>query len=554
MGSGRIVYDQPKKDEKKTPAIQKCSSCNDELLFNEKTIRHENRWYHSRCFTPIPKYTKVKKPVKLPKTKQKTNRVDPYLIAISVGIFGLLFSTAYFVFSTLTIISISVAAVVIFIQLFSSRPLDATRRYKKRLPSFFSLFLMISPFVFGVLVAIDGYSLWQSISQSILLWGLTMTFWSTMLFIPLSVYSKYKEDTQKESNYFPSISIIIPAYNEEKVIANTIEALLSEDYPKKEIIMVNDGSTDKTLEVGNRYKNQIKILSKENGGKATAMNYALRYCSGEIIVVVDADTIIGLGSLKELMQGFQSDKVAAVAGNVKIRNVNNLITGCQSLEYIASIQVARRVFDYFGSIPIVPGALGAFRKSALIAAGIYDKSTIVEDFDCTLKVAKSGFTVSGNVKAIAYTEAPNTLKDFIKQRKRWYRGNLQVYKRHFDIFRNPRFGFLQRLSFPFMLLSAIIMPIVGFLVLASTILTILEGGIIFVVRTMVFFVLLQFLLSLLALRIDGESPKLAALSVFLVLGYKQLLDILLIRAILEAVFKRKATWTSAKRIGLEKKS
>jgi len=553
MASCKIVFEHPKRDENETSTTQRCSSCNDELLFDEKTIRHENNWYHSRCFQPIPKYTKVKKLlVKLPKKrKQKTIKgVDPYLIAITVAIFAALFTMAYFVLSTLTIISISVAAVIIFFQLFSARPLETKYRYKKRLPSFFSLFLMISPFVFGTLVAIDGYSLWQSVSQSILLWGMTMTFWSTMLFIPLSVYSKYKEDNQKESNYFPSISVIIPAYNEEKVIANTIEALIGEDYPKKEILMVNDGSTDKTLEIANRYKNQIKVLSKKNGGKATAMNYALRYCSGEIIVVVDADTIIGVGSLKQLAQGFQSDKVAAVAGNVKIRNRNNLITGCQSLEYIASIQVARRVFDYFGSIPIVPGALGAFRKSALIASGVYDKSTIVEDFDITLKVAKSGYVVQGTVKATAYTEAPTTLRDFIKQRKRWYRGNLQVYKRHFNILRNPRFGFLQRLSFPFMLLSAVIMPIIGFLILTSTILTIFNGGIIFVLQILAFFACLQCLQSLLALRIDGESPKLAALSVFFVLGYKQLLDILLIKAILETIFKRNATWTRAKRIGL----
>ncbi|MCH7967424.1 MAG: glycosyltransferase [Thaumarchaeota archaeon] len=537
-------------DDDKTSRIQKCASCNGELLFNEKTVRHENNWYHSKCFTPIPKYTKVKKPPKLPKRTQKPKRIDPYLIVLTGLIFAVLFTTAYFMFSTLTLISISAAAVVIFIQLFSSGPLETKYKYKRRIPSFFSLFLMISPFVFGTLVAIDGYSLWQSISKSILLWGLTMTFWSTMLFIPLSVYSKYKEDNQKESKYFPSISIIIPAYNEEKIIANTIEGLLSEDYPEKEIVMVNDGSTDKTLEVANKYKNQIKILSKSNGGKATAMNYALNYCSGEIIVVVDADTIIGVGSLKELVQGFQSEKVAAIAGNIKIRNVSNWITGCQSLEYIASIQVIRRVFDYFGAIPIVPGALGAFRKSALMASGVYDKSTIVEDFDCTLKVAKAGYIVQGTVKAIAYTEAPNTIRDFIKQRKRWYRGNLQVYKRHIDILRNPRFGFLQRLAFPFMLLSAVIMPIVGVLVLASTILTALQGEIIFVVQTIVFFTCLQFLVSLLALRIDGESPKLAALSIFSVFGYKQLLDFLLIRAIFETLFKRKATWTSAKRIGI----
>ncbi len=478
-------------------------------------------------------------------------RIDPILIFLSVIIFGILFVVSYWMFSTLTIISIGIGSAVILYQLFTSRPLQEKYSYKKKLPSSFSLFVLITPVVFGVIMAFEGYSLWDSLTKAIIVWGLTMTFWSTMFFIPLAVYGKYREADLQNPTIFPTLSIIIPAYNEEKVIAHTIEALISEDYQKKEIIVVNDGSTDKTLEIAKSYQQEIKIINKQNGGKASALNCGLRYASGEIIVIVDADTIIGLGSLKELVKGFQSNKrVAAIAGNIKVRNRQNLLTWCQALEYIASIQITRRAFDYFGSIPIVPGALGAFSRSSIDESGLYDKSTIVEDFDTTVKVAKSGFVIQGSTKATAYTEAPATFSDFIKQRKRWYRGNLQVYLKHFNVLLNPRFGFLQRLSFPFMIFSALLMPFVGFAVIASVIITLIQGEVFFVLQIFLLFIILQYLQSLLALRIDGEGLKVALYSVFFVIGYKQLLDALLIKAIFEMAFKKKASWTSAKRIGL----
>jgi cellulose synthase/poly-beta-1,6-N-acetylglucosamine synthase-like glycosyltransferase len=143
-----------------------------------------------------------------------------------------------------------------------------------------------------------------------------------MLFVPMAVLSKYKEDIQPDVKSYPKISVIIPAYNEEKVIANTIEGLLETKYPKKEIIFVDDGSKDKTLEIASHYKDKIKVLHKENGGKATAINYGVLYSTGEIIVIVDADTIIGRQSLKEIVKGFEiNEHVAAVAGNI---NKNNL--------------------------------------------------------------------------------------------------------------------------------------------------------------------------------------------------------------------------------------
>ena len=161
---------------------------------------------------------------------------------------------------------------------------------------------------------------------------------------------------------FPKISVIIPAYNEEKVVANTIEGLLETKYPNKEIIFVDDGSTDSTLAIASRYKEKIRVLHKENGGKSTALNYGIVYAKGDIVVIVDADTIIGRNSLKEIVKGFEIDEhVAAVAGNIKVRNRMNIITKCQALEYITGIQIVRRAFDIFGSITS-PRSFGCIQK------------------------------------------------------------------------------------------------------------------------------------------------------------------------------------------------
>jgi cellulose synthase/poly-beta-1,6-N-acetylglucosamine synthase-like glycosyltransferase len=370
-----------------------------------------------------------------------------------------------------------------------------------------------------------------------------------MLFVPMSVLSKKRENLQPDLTHFPKVSVIIPAYNEEKVIRKTLESMIDTRYPRKEIIFVDDGSIDKTLEIAKKFKNNITILHKVNGGKASALNYGLVYAKGEIIVVVDADTIIGKNSLKEIVKGFEiNENVAAVAGNVKVRNRVNWITKCQALEYLVGIQVIRRAFDAFGSITVVPGALGAFKKSFVSDTGAYGKETIVEDFDQTIKLLKAGLITQGSVKAVAYTQAPDTLSDFAKQRKRWYRGNIQVLKRHSDALINPRFGNLQKLALPYLFLGMIITPIIGFTALANVILGILSGDGWWVLEAAGVFMVVHFLMSALAIRIDDEDPKLLLYSGFLLFGFKQIVDFLLLKALIEQLMGKKATWTSARRV------
>ena len=489
--------------------------------------------------------------------KSKDDKVkvkkDPIVLGLTIAIFAVLISGVYFILGPINMFAMGIGGIMtVYYMLQASNKLFSQNKPGKHKPSVFLIFLIMSPFIIGGMIIYEGFSLLESPSRIILLWAMTISFFTTMLFVPLAVLSKHREDARPDVKSYPKISVIIPAYNEEKVITHTINGLLETKYPNKEIIFVDDGSTDKTLEIANQFKGKITVLHKENGGKATALNYGIECSNGEIIVIVDADTIIGRNALKDIIKGFEvHDKVAAVAGNIKVRNRTNWITKCQALEYITGIQIVRRAFDVFGSITIVPGALGAFKKSMLQECGSYGKDTIVEDYDQTIKLLKAGLTTSGSTKATAYTEAPNTLKDFVQQRKRWFRGNIQVFKRHSDALTNPRFGYLQKLSLPYLFLGMVITPIVGLTAIANAIFGIIMGDGLYVLQVTSIFVGVHYLMTALALRIDGEDMKLLPFAGFLVFGYKQIVDVLLLGALIENLRNKKAIWTSAKRIGVE---
>jgi cellulose synthase/poly-beta-1,6-N-acetylglucosamine synthase-like glycosyltransferase len=599
-------------------ALQKCNYCKNEIKLNQKSIRLQNKWFHSECLKtsslleqkistiqqkptklppekPIvvfktktiseeiyaPKLQKTHTDVKTvnqitlptpqvtplenekqkdkPKKQEKPHRIptktlikkptpDPVLILLTIAIFLVLVYTAYSIFSTLSLAAIGAASLIVFYHLLSRKPPQTQYRYKTKGASFYSICVLIMPFVFGTLMALDGHMTFLTVTQAIFVWSLALSFWQTMLFVPLAIRSVTRETLLPAPVQYPRITVIVPAYNEEKVIQTTIESLLATDYPDKEIIVVDDGSTDKTLEIARRYSDKIKVIHKENGGKASALNQGLLYATGDIVAVVDADTIIGHSSLKHIAKALVDENVVAVAGNIKIRNKVNWLTWCQALEYLSGIQIMRRGLDYFGAITIVPGALGAFRKKKLEEAGTYHKETLVEDFDATMKVLRSGMIVNGSNAATAYTQAPQTLRDYYNQRKRWYRGNLQVLKRHSDILLNPRFGYLQRLSYPLMAIHMLVIPIASLMLWGFAAYQILIGNYYFVAFTLGMFILMQYLLSAMAVRMDNDDKKMILYAVFLVVGYKQIIDILQIKAVIEEILHIKAKWTSAQRV------
>ena len=444
-------------------------------------------------------------------------------------------------------------AIIILINYIASA--STKKNYIQRSAIWLPIF-SLSTFFFVLPIAFAGIlNYWGefSIAAWILLIGLTLFLYYNFLNIPLAIYQKYREKNRMESpGYFPPITILIPAFNEEKVLARTIQAVIESPYPDKEILVIDDGSTDLTYQIATSFQDQgVKVIHRPNGGKAVALNHGLLFTRGDIIVVVDADSQIGKSALVELIKPFRNPEVAAVAGNIKVINRVNLLTNCQALEYISSINIYRRALDVFGAVTIVPGCCGAYRRDAMKSGGFYDTSTLVEDFDVTIKTLKTHQIVQASSAAISYTEAPRTLKDLIKQRQRWYRGNYQTIWKHRDILFNSRYGFLQRYSFPHMVISMLFLPIGGLVLLGATIMMIVQGDGLVVVPAIIFFCMLQMLLSLFAIQLDGEDKKLVIYSVVCFVFFKPFCDLLMVKSLFDVLTHRKTKlkWTSAKRVG-----
>ncbi|HEU4763928.1 MAG TPA: glycosyltransferase, partial [Gemmatimonadales bacterium] len=209
----------------------------------------------------------------------------------------------------------------------------------------------------------------------------------------------------------PSVSVVVPAYNEEPVVNRTVASLLAQDYPELEIIVVDDGSSDRTAAVVEEAfagEPRVRAFRKPNGGKASALNYGVARANGEVIVALDADTIFPAGTIAELVQPLADPGVGAVAGNAKVGNRINLVTRWQAIEYITSQNIDRRAFSLLNCITVVPGAVGAWRKALIVEAGGFSGETLAEDQDLTMAILKRGYHVAYADKAVGLTEAPDT--------------------------------------------------------------------------------------------------------------------------------------------------
>lgn len=237
-------------------------------------------------------------------------------------------------------------------------------------------------------------------------------------------------------DYLPRVAVLVPAYNEEKVIVRTIRSVLMSTYKNIRIIVIDDGSKDNTVEVAKAaYPKEIAsgkllVLTKENGGKAEALNYALQFVAEEIYVGIDADTVIAHDAIARLVPHFANPKIGAVAGNAKVGNRVNLWTRWQALEYITSQNFERRALDLFGVVVVVPGAIGAWRLAGVKAGGGYHTNTVAEDADLTMNLLEQGYEVIYEDQALAFTEAPVNATGLMKQRFRWSFGIMQAVFKH----------------------------------------------------------------------------------------------------------------------------
>ena len=276
--------------------------------------------------------------------------------------------------------------------------------------------------------------------------------------------SRHREQIQAGSNYVPYVSILVPAYNEELVIENTIRSLLASDYSTYEIIVVDDGSHDNTSRVvSDNFGNdeRVRLFTIANAGKAAALNTGLRHARGEIVVALDADTLFAPHTIAALAHRFYDKQLGAIAGNAKVGNRVNLTTRWQALEYITSQNMDRRAFASLDCITVVPGAVGAWRKDLLVEVGGFPSDTLAEDQDLTLRIRRLGYTIGYEETAIAWTEAPDNLRSLAKQRFRWAYGTLQCMWKHRDALFRPRYGALGFVAMPNVWIFQILFPLIS---------------------------------------------------------------------------------------------
>jgi cellulose synthase/poly-beta-1,6-N-acetylglucosamine synthase-like glycosyltransferase/peptidoglycan/xylan/chitin deacetylase (PgdA/CDA1 family)/spore germination protein YaaH len=267
-------------------------------------------------------------------------------------------------------------------------------------------------------------------------------------------------------SYRPKVAVLIPAYNEEKVIRRTIHAALNSSYRNLRVIVIDDGSKDATLEVARQafaleqQSGKVLILTKPNAGKAEALNYGLEHVTNEeLFVGIDADTVIASDAIAYLVPHFLNLEVAAVAGNAKVGNRVNLWTRWQALEYITSQNFERRALNTLGTVSVVPGAIGAWRISAVREVGHYHTDTVAEDADLTMALLRRGYRVEYEDRAVAYTEAPTNSNGLMRQRFRWSFGILQSVWKHRGA--SAKKGALGWVALPNIWIFQILLPLVS---------------------------------------------------------------------------------------------
>ncbi|MBX4181629.1 glycosyltransferase family 2 protein [Candidatus Parcubacteria bacterium] len=255
---------------------------------------------------------------------------------------------------------------------------------------------------------------------------------------------------------FPTTTIIVPSFNEEKTVAATINSLLNLNYPKDKLnlILVDDGSTDNTLEVLNSFKNnpQVKVLTKENGGKHTAVNLALEHVETELVGCLDADSFVTADALKNIVPYFDDVEVKAVTPSIKVYEPGNVIQHIQKTEYSWSIFL-RRMLSSLGALYVTPGPFSIFRRQVFRELGNYKQAHMTEDMEIAMRMQKNYYKIVNSHRAHVYTVTPSTLKSLVKQRARWSYGFLNNAFDYRELFFNRKYGHFGMFIMPIATLS-----------------------------------------------------------------------------------------------------
>jgi peptidoglycan-N-acetylglucosamine deacetylase len=419
----------------------------------------------------------------------------------------------------------------------------------------------------------DGMSRLDSLSFSLLSGAGPALFWIfwiavlvgsarsiTMLFLAL-----IRRPHAVDPEFRPNVAVVIPAFNEDASIERVVREALASHYDRLRVVVVDDGSTDRTSEVVRTAFGgdpRVTLIRQQNMGKWLAINTAYQTIDSDIVVAVDADALLRPDAIGRLVAHFADPKVGAVAGNVKVSNRANLLTRLQALEYITAQNIDRRAAEALNAMLVVPGAIGAWRTAVVREAGLYSGDTITEDADLTVSVLRQGYRVVFEPRAVSETEAPQSLRAFLRQRLRWSYGMMQTAWKHKGAAREGRAVGL--VAIPDLWLSGVFVgllaPIADLVFLA----VLFDLGVKFALGAPIFdhpvslamlagyltLPLIDALAILLALRFERSEPlRLILLIPFQRLVYRPLLYLTLYRAVARAIRGTLGTWGASIRFG-----
>lgn len=426
-----------------------------------------------------------------------------------------------------------------------------------------SLFLLIIILVTLPLTVLtwSGLFVYSSIvALVIFLFVLLFRYFSILVMAYLYITKYTVEDKE---GYYPFISVIVPVYNEGKVLRTSVESLLDLDYPNYEIIVVNDGSTDDTAEVaeelvgyqqGRSALVKVSVINKPNGGKSKALNAGIQYSEAEFVLCMDGDSQLSPSTLRMGIRHFVDPNVGAVAGNVKVENRKRVLTDLQALEYVEGLNMPRSAQGFLRMVNIIPGPIGIFRKSALRDAGYYSSDTFAEDADITLKILEKNWKINYEPSAVAYTEAPFKLHQLLKQRYRWTRGILQAIRKHRKHIINPTINFNNTLILWSMFYEALVWPAMNIFANLFFIIAAFYG-----MSSLVFFwwvgiMLLDMMAAIYCIAAEREEFRLVPYSIIYRLIFILLIDITKAMATIEEFLGISMTWGKLERSGSSSKT
>ncbi|MFE7172470.1 bifunctional polysaccharide deacetylase/glycosyltransferase family 2 protein [Streptomyces sp. NPDC057616] len=368
----------------------------------------------------------------------------------------------------------------------------------------------------------------------------------------------YRQRNRRRFGWGPPVtrpvSVIVPAYNEKECIANTLESLSRSSHPI-EIIVVDDGSTDGTSEIAREAAyalgmTNVRVIRQENGGKPAALNNGVRSASCDIVVMMDGDTVFEPETVRQLVQPFADPGIGAVAGNAKVGNRNTIIGAWQHIEYVMGFNLDRRMYDLLRCMPTIPGAIGAFRREAVLQVGGMSEDTLAEDTDITIAMHRAGWRVVYQEHARAWTEAPGSLKQLWSQRYRWSYGTMQALWKHrkslTDKGPSGRFG---RVGMPLVVIFQIVTPVCAPLIDVFTAYSMIFVDFTAALLAWLAVLAVQLGCAAYAFGLDREKYRYLLMMPLQQLAYRQMMYLVLIHSCITALTGGRLRWQKLKRTG-----